>query len=188
MLESSFELPWITSDQVALSPVSVTRPLFSLRTSATHFLEISSYLSTISNPTPARSASDDATRVLPVPRKGSTTSCPFFVKKRMNSRTRDSGKDAGCRIFWSPRGMGRWTNQDFVNFIHSVPDNSFSLFSRTPGFSDSSREACDSTMKTAPGLCPNSPYPSRPTLRRTRRGTEKAFELFYLPLFSCWIR
>jgi len=37
-------------------------------------------------------------------------------------------------------------------------------------------------MKTAPGMCPNSHYPSRPTLTRTRRGTEKAFELFYFPL------
>src|SRR2546430_4717146 len=149
-----FESAWTTSAQGTFSPVRSVRPLFPFRTSSTRFLDISAYLSTISNPTPARSASSDATIVLPVPRKGSTTSCPFFVKKSTNSRTRDSGKEAGWRIFWSPRGSGRWTNQDFVNFIHSVPDRSLSLFSRT-GLSDSAYETWVSTIRNTPGEVPS---------------------------------
>src|ERR1700756_2728102 len=94
---------------------------------------MSAYFLTISNPIPERPVSNAATNVLPVPANGSTTSWPSFVKNETNSLTRDSGNEAGCRIYRSPRGSGRWMNQDFVNLIQSLPDSSFNLFSRGLG-------------------------------------------------------
>jgi len=47
-----------------------------------------------------------ASNVLPVPKNGSKTHCPFLVKKYMNSITNDSGKLAGCNIFLSPLDFG----------------------------------------------------------------------------------
>src|SRR5437899_11335593 len=101
--------------------------------SLTRSLDMSAYFLTISNPIPERPVSSAATRVLPVPTKGSTTSSPFLVKKETKSLTRDSGNEAGCLIFRSPRGSGRWTNHDFVNLIQSLPESSLSLFLRVSG-------------------------------------------------------
>src|SRR5438552_9479723 len=100
------------------------------RASSTRSFEMPAYFLTISNPIPERPVSSAATKVLPVPTKGSTTISPFFVKKETNSLTRDSGKEAGCRIFRSSLGSGLWTNHDFVNLIQSLPERSYSLLLR----------------------------------------------------------
>src|SRR6266699_3686582 len=114
---------------------------------------MSAYFLTISNPIPERSVSSAATKVLPVPTKGSITISPFLVKKETNSLTRDSGKEAGCRIFWSPLGSGLWTNHDFVNLIQSLPDSSLSLFWRVPDFPFSTYDTLDSTVETNAVSC-----------------------------------
>src|SRR5256712_11502850 len=85
------------------------------------------YFSMTSIPTPLRPVSRQATKLLPVPRKGSTTVSPLVVKKRMNSFARDSGNEAGWRIFAFARRSGLWMNQDLVNLIHSRPVRSLSV-------------------------------------------------------------
>src|SRR5467141_148276 len=107
---------------------------------------MSAYFLTISNPIAERPVSRAASSVLPVPTNGSTTNSPFLVKKETKSLTSDSGNEAGCRIFRSPRGSGRWTNHDFVNLIQSLPESSFSLFLRVAGVDASRRTVSVSTM------------------------------------------
>src|SRR6267143_2527858 len=101
---------------------------FRASASLTRSFDMSAYFLTMSNPIAERPVSSAANKVLPVPTKGSTTSSPFLVKKETKSLTRDSGNEAGCLIFRSPLGSGRWTNHDFVNLIHSLPERSLSLF------------------------------------------------------------
>src|SRR5206468_2788015 len=90
-------------------------------------LLIETYLGLISIPTPFRPAALAASKVLPVPRKGSRTHIPRLVKNSMNVSTRLSGKPAGWTIFSLSRRGGLRTNHDFVNLIHSFPLRWFSL-------------------------------------------------------------
>ena len=91
-------------------------------------LAIETYRGLISTPTALRPAALAARRVLPVPKKGSSTHMFRLVKNSTNSLTRVSGKPAGWTSLVLSRGGGLCLNHDFVNLIQSVPERSFNRF------------------------------------------------------------